>query len=114
MARMGNETPSLIEALGLSELRMSFLPSEMPSDRREMVLMAGRAAYDMRMRRPADGEREFEDLIARYLETPNVHYAYGTFLLNTDAQASRREFNREIQISPGHVAALSRIALADV
>ncbi len=114
MARMGNETPSLIEALGLSVLRMPFLPSEMPSDRREMVLMAGRAAYDMRMRRPADGEREFEDLIARYLETPNVHYAYGTFLLNTDAEASLREFNREIQISPGHVAARLQIAFEDI
>jgi tetratricopeptide (TPR) repeat protein len=114
MAQKGNETPSLIEALGLGVLRMPFLPSEMPPDKREMVLMAGRAAYDMRMRRPADGQREFEELLTRYPETPNVHYAYGTFLLNTDSDAALREFNREIQISPRHVPALLQIAFEDI
>ena len=34
MARAGNESPSLIEALGLSVLRMPFLPTEMPPDKR--------------------------------------------------------------------------------
>lgn len=110
MARAGNESPSLIEALGLSILRMPFLPSEMPPDKREIVLMAGRAAYDMRAHRPADGKKEFEELIARYGETPNVHYAYGTFLLTTDSDTALSEFNREIQISPNHVPARLQIA----
>ncbi len=110
MARAGNENPSLIEALGLSVLRMPFLPSEMPPNKREMVLMAGRAAYDMRTHRAEDGKREFEELIARYGETPNVHYTYGTFLLSTDADAALSEFNREIQISPNHVPAQLQIA----
>ena len=114
MARAGNESPSLIEALGLSVLRMPFLPSEMPPDRREMVLMAGRAAYDMRTHRPDDGKREFEELISRYGETPNVHYAYGVFLLNTDADTALGEFNREIQISPSHVAARLQIVFEDI
>ena len=114
MAKTGNENPSLIEALGLSVLRMPFLPSEMPPDRREMVLMAGRAAYDMRMDRPVDGRREFEQLIARYPETAGVHYAYGIFLLNTDPDAALSEFNREIQISPNHVAARLQIAFEDI
>jgi tetratricopeptide (TPR) repeat protein len=110
MARAGNESPSLIEALGLSVLRMPFLPAEMPPDRREVVLMAGRAAYDMRRNRPADGRKEFEELIARYSDMPNVHYAYGTFLLTTDPDAALSEFNREVQISPNHVPARLQIA----
>lgn len=114
MARAGNESPSLIEALGLCVLRMPFLPSEMPPDKREMVLMAGRAAYDMRTHRPADGKKEFEELIARYGEMPNVHYAYGTFLLTTDTDAALAEFNREIQISPNHVPARLQIAFEDI
>jgi tetratricopeptide (TPR) repeat protein len=114
MVREGHESPSLIEALGVSVLRMPFLPSEMPPEKREMVLMAGRAAYDMRTHRPADGKNEFEELVARYGETPNVHYAYGTFLLNNDADAALSEFNREIQISPNHVAARLQIAFEDI
>lgn len=114
MARAGNESPSLIEALGLSVLRMPFLPSDMPPDKREMVLMAGRAAYDMRTNRAADGKKEFEELIARYGEAPNVHYAYGTFLLNTEPDAALGEFNREIHISPNHVAARLQIAFEDI
>ena len=114
MARDGNESPSLIEALGLSVLHMPFLPSEMPPDRREMVLLAGRAAYDLRTDRPADGKREFEELIARDGDVPNVHYAYGTFLLTSDADAALNEFNREIQISPNHVAARLQIAFEDI
>jgi tetratricopeptide (TPR) repeat protein len=114
MARTGNESASLIEALGLSVLRMPFLPAEMPPDKREMVLMAGRAAYDMRTNQPADGKREFAELIARYGEKPNVHYAYGTFLLTTDADTALSEFNREIQISPDHVPARLQIAFEDV
>jgi tetratricopeptide (TPR) repeat protein len=114
LARTGNESSSLMEALGLSVLRMSFLPSELPPDKREMVLMAGRAAYDMRTHQAAAGKKEFEELIARYPEAPNVHYAYGTFLLNTDADAALSEFNREIQISPNHVPARLQIAFEDL
>ena len=114
LAQTGNESPSLLEALGLSVLRMSFLPSEMPPDKREMVLMAGRAAYDMRTHQASAGKKEFEELIARYPEVPNVHYAYGTFLLNTDGDAALGEFNREIQISPSHVPARLQIAFEDL
>jgi tetratricopeptide (TPR) repeat protein len=114
LARTGNESSSLIEALGLNVLRMPFLPAEMPPDKREMVLMAGRAAYDMRTNRPADGKKEFAELIARYGETPNVHYAYGTFLLTTDSDTALSEFNREIQISPNHVPARLQIAFEDI
>ena len=114
MARAGNESPSLIEALGLSVLRMPFLPTEMPPDKREMVLMAGRAAYDMRTNRPTEGKKEFEELISRDGEMPNVHYAYGTFLLTTDADTALGEFNREIQISPNHVPARLQIAFEHI
>ena len=42
-----NADPSIIEAMGLNALRMPFLPSELPPDKRELVLMAGRAAFAM-------------------------------------------------------------------
>lgn len=110
IARQGSESPSVIEALGLGTLRMPFLPSEMPPEKRERVLMAGRAAYDLGTRRMADAQREFEELVTRYPETPSVHYAYGVFLLEGNPDAALREFRREIEISPDHVPARLQIA----
>src|SRR5437867_2008699 len=41
----GNESPRVIEAFGLTILRMPFLVSEIPPDKREQVLIAGRAGF---------------------------------------------------------------------
>ena len=67
--------------MGLATLRMALLPTEAPPTRREMVLKAGRASYQMATRNTAAAERAFQALVARYPETPNVHYAYAVFLL---------------------------------
>ena len=37
----GNDNPKVIEALGLSTLRIPLLPDELPAGRREQVLLAG-------------------------------------------------------------------------
>ena len=44
-AGQNKDTQGVIEAFGLSVLRMPLLPTEMPADRREMILMAGRAGF---------------------------------------------------------------------
>ena len=69
---------------------MPMLPTETPPDRREMVLMAGRASYMMATRNTAAAERAFEALVSRYPETPNVHYAYGVFLLQEKGRRRSR------------------------
>jgi tetratricopeptide (TPR) repeat protein len=109
-AREGNESPTVIEAFGLNILRMPFLPFEAPPDKRELVLMAGRAAYNMAARRPVEARKAFEQLIARYPQTPGVHYAFGLFLLNGEADAAIEEFQRELKISPSHAPAMLQIA----
>ena len=43
--RLGQETPKVVEAFGLTILRMPFLPKEVPSDQREKLLIAGQAGY---------------------------------------------------------------------
>lgn len=108
--REGNESPSIIEAVGLAVLRLPYLPHEMPPDKRELVVKAGRAGYDAGARRTADARREFEDLVARYPQEPNVHYAFGSFLLAEEPDAALREFQREIEISPNHVPARLQMA----
>ena len=106
----GDDNPRVIEAIGLATLRMPLLPIEAPPDRREMVLMAGRASYMMATRNTAASEKAFEALASRYPETQNVHYAYGVFLLLEKPDKAIEEFKRELELQPGHPWSLMQIA----
>jgi len=105
------DTQSVIEAFGLSVLRMPFLPSEAPPDRREMILMAGRAGFHQsKGRSSAFAQQAFEELASRYPSAPNVHYAYGVYLVPEQPEAALEEFRRELRSSPNHVHAMLQIA----
>jgi predicted Zn-dependent protease len=75
-----------------------------------MVLMAGRASYMMAMRDRVAAESAFKALASRYPETPNVHYAYGVFLLQEQGDAAIVAFTRELAIQPAHPWSLMQIA----
>ena len=106
----GNDNPRIIEALGIATLRMPLLPNETPPDRREMILMAGRASYMMATRNTASAERAFDQLVSRYPEAANVHYAYGVFLLQEKGEKAIEEFKRELEIQPAHPWSLMQMA----
>ena len=96
--------------MGIATLRMAMLPVEIPPDRRERVLMAGRASYMMATRNTAAAEKAFDALVARYSEAPNVHYADGVFLLMEKPDKAIEEFQRELEVQPGHAWSLMQIA----
>ncbi len=108
--REGNESPKVIEAFGMAMLRMPFLPSEMPPDKRDQVLVAGRGGLNMAARRLDQARRSFEELVTRYPNSPNVHYSFGIYLLNQDADKALTEFHQELKISPEHVPAMLQVA----
>jgi tetratricopeptide (TPR) repeat protein len=108
--REGRESPKIIEAFGLTMLRMPFLPSEVPPDKREQVLIAGRGGFDMAAHRRDEAGKSFNELLARYPDSPNVHYVHGVFLLSQDSDAALEEFRRELKISPSHVPSLLQMA----
>lgn len=109
-AREGNERMSVIEALGINILRMPLLPTELPPDKRELVLLAGRAAYHQAARHPQEADRAFKELLARYPEAPHANYAYGVFLLIDTPDAAVEAFKRELIISPASVPTMLQIA----
>ena len=108
--RFGNETPKVIEAFGLTILRMPFLPNEIPSAQREKVLIAGQAGYNMAARRLDQARAAFDTLLSQYPNDPNVHYAFGVYLLSQDSDRALKEFKRELEISPNHFAAMTQMA----
>ena len=109
-ASEGNDNPRVIEAMGIATLRMPMLPEELPPDRREMVLMAGRASYLQATRNTAAAGKAFDALVIRYPETPNVHYANGVYLLLEQADKAIEEFKKELELQPGHPQSLMQIA----
>jgi tetratricopeptide (TPR) repeat protein len=110
LASERGDHPALVEALGLSTLGLPYIPTEVPPDKRDLVLIAGRAAVYAATQRLEDAEREFKDLLARYPRTPGVHYSYGVFLFGENPDAALEEFKRELEISPSSVRTLLQIA----
>jgi tetratricopeptide (TPR) repeat protein len=109
-AAEGNDNPRVIEAMGIATLRMPLLPTEAPPERREMILMAGRASHLMASRNTVAAEKAFQALVLRYNDVPNVHYAYGVFLLQEQADKAIEEFNKELELQPEHPWSLMQIA----
>src|ERR1043165_148558 len=108
--RLGHETPKVIEAFGLTMLRMPLLPKDVPSDQREKILLAGRAGYNMAARCMDPGRAAFDTLLSQYPNDANVHYSFGVYMLPQDADAAMKEFKRELEISPNHFPAMTQMA----
>ncbi len=109
-ANEGDDNARVIEAMGIATLRLPMLPDELPPDRRDMVLMAGRASYMMATRNTASAGTAFAALVARYPETPTVHYAYGVYLLQEQPDKGIEEFKKELELQPGHAYSLLQLA----
>ena len=108
--RVGNDSPKIVEAFGLTILRMPLLPNEIPADKREQVLFAGQAGLDMAARRLDEARKAFDTLLSRYPNEPNIHYSFGVLLINQDADAALKEFRRTLEISPSHQPAIVQMA----
>lgn len=106
------DSPGVIEALGLAVLRMPYLPSEAPADKREMITIAGRAFFQLSKNRYSPTARiAIDELVSRFPEEPNVHYAKAAFLLSVEeTEAALAEFRRVLAMQPTHVPAMLQLA----
>jgi tetratricopeptide (TPR) repeat protein len=105
LARSEPESPRLVEAAGLMLLRLPKLPAQIPEDKRELVTLAGRAAYAHLAREGKEAKERFQALLERFPSVPNVHYAYGIFLMGSDSDAAIAELRKEIEVQPDGVYA---------
>jgi predicted Zn-dependent protease len=98
--------------MGIATLRLPLLPEELPGEKREIVMMAGRARYFQSARMGAAAQNAFEELINRFPETPYVHYSFGVYLLSEQPDAAIEEFKRELKVAPQSMWAKTQIAFA--
>lgn len=107
---LANNSAKVVEAFGLIMLRLPLLPHEVPVDRREQVLLAGQAGFNMAARRIDEAREAFNDLVARYPEDANVHYSFGVFMMHQDVDLALKEFNRALELNPQHQPAMVQLA----
>jgi tetratricopeptide (TPR) repeat protein len=109
----GVENEELTTALGLSVLRLRF--SELltgDETLRQLVSRAGRAAHLAAQKKFNEALDEYERLATDFPRAPNVHYAYGRFLLTINHEdRAIAALQREIENSPSHLPA--RLLIAD-
>jgi tetratricopeptide (TPR) repeat protein len=110
LARRGKDDQTMIAAAGMAALRKPLLPQELPEKEHEIAYLAGKAIWDLGGRRAADAQKDFELLLSKYPNVPNVHYLYGSFLLQEQPDKGIPELEKEIAISPAHVPARVQIA----
>lgn len=108
----GNDAPGIIEAMGIATLRIPVLPDELPGHQRQMVMLAGRAAYFQAARLASAAKNAYEALVNRYPEAPNVHYAHGVFLLAEEPALAVEAFKRELDRYPHNMWATVQVAFA--
>jgi tetratricopeptide (TPR) repeat protein len=110
-ALVGMVPPDQLEpALGLSALLIASLPGEIPGDKLEPILLAGRALSHAAAGQRDQADALYRSLIERFGKNPNVHYAYGIFLLRDRPDDAVRAFTEELRVQESHVASLLQLA----
>jgi tetratricopeptide (TPR) repeat protein len=95
-------SPAVLEAVGLCALAVATDPSKLTESRRKAVDMAGKAMWAATSQRPKDAKEGFDELLATYPNEPGVHYAAGLFLMDSDQHAALADFEKELRGNPDH------------
>jgi tetratricopeptide (TPR) repeat protein len=110
----GVEDENLELAIGMGVLLMR--PKEAPAEgspTRAIVQRAGRAERHHMAKEFAAAKRDYVAVVQDAPAFPNLHYAYGRFLLATeDLESGIAEFLKEIEADPRNVRARMQVAAA--
>lgn len=98
--------PPVEETMGLCVLAIPDDAAQLSPQKRAVVDLAGKAAWAFASQRPDVAAAAYRQLLAQYPAEPGVHYAYGLYLMETDLDAARAEFQKEVQNNPKQWPAL--------
>lgn len=102
---------AILDAYGLSMLRLPYLPWEIPAERRSLVRRVGEATWDWEVGRRDQAKESFRALLAEHPREPNLHYSFGALILYSDPDGALAEFLKELEVNPSSLHALAQIAL---
>jgi predicted Zn-dependent protease len=111
LASYGVRDDQLALALGMAVLSIS--PQTLPAESKdhEVVLWSGRAEILGAQKNLDQGEKIYAGLVSQAPEFPNLHYAYGRYLLLAhQPDRAVAEFQQEIKNNPHHTRSYLCIA----
>ncbi len=111
LAAAGNDSPDVIEALGLTVLKIKGQPGKLEESQRALVDAAGKAAWAYEAQRSEEADKLFPQLAQQFPYSPGVHYLYGVYLIEKDRAGAEKEFRQELALSPGNADAHGQLAL---
>ncbi len=97
--------PKIIEAAGLAALRMPIFPIDLKVEDRALVYRTGRAVLTAGNRHAPEAARQLAEIAQDYPTALNVHFVYGSLLINVDPERGIAELKKEIEIQPKHLPA---------
>jgi tetratricopeptide (TPR) repeat protein len=97
------------ETMGLCAMGIAKSAAELSPERRAVVDLVGKAAWESASQRPAEAVAAYREVLERYPKEPGVHYAYGLYLMETDLARALAEFQKEVQADPQHWPALIEV-----
>ncbi len=108
----GVQGDEVANVLGMALLRLTTKsPPPQGAADAAVVTRVGRAECLAGQKKYDDARLSFEELVKEYPTYPNLHYAFGLFLLELrDVPGSVDQFKEEIKNNPNHVLARLRIA----
>jgi len=114
LARLGDDSPATIENIGVSALGLKYAPSDIPSAKKPLIELAGRAWWTLSAQHTEEARALLEDLVKQYPNEAGVHYLYGLYLEKTQPDSALQEFQKEIEIRPSHVPARLQAAMVEM
>ena len=115
LCALGEQQAEVLQNLGLAFLRI--LPKDAPSPGNpghEIVQRVGHAACLSGQKKYDEAKGECAALVGEYPDYPNLHYAYGRFLADTnDGPGGIEQFKLELKNQPQDVNARLEIAAAE-
>ena len=111
-AREHISNDELIVAIGLAALRIPQFPKDADASQRDMIALAGNAAFLLLSGDKTAGAQAFQTFLQRYPSAANVHYTWGYLLYPTDQDAAIDEFRKELAIDPSNAIDHTMLAWA--
>lgn len=110
LALLGDSSAETIEAFGKSALGFTTVPA----GKEALVHLAGTVEWELCAGKGTEAQQGLQELLQQYANERGVHYLSGIASVAHDPQAANKEFERELQIDPGNVAARLQIAIIHI
>lgn len=112
LVKDGVRSQEVVTALGMASLRVE--PQNVPAENtpgRDIIDRVGRAQMLTILKDFDTAKQMFTLLTTEYPSYPELHFAYGRFLLDAhETDQAIAEFQKELQRNPSHISALLEIA----